>query len=182
MALTPLVNGDTGEEALDKINAGFTQTDTNEANTAVIQSKSFMSLSAASISNTSSTVHVDTDLIVAITPKSASSKLRVEFNAHFENTANGQTGVKGHIQKKVGAGAWTDILFGNQTNNFTERNSNVVNSGSRWEISSRTQIDSPGIEDEIKFKVTFAPITDTINMTYSDSRGIAMITVDEILE
>ena len=125
---------------------------------------------------TTSTSYTDlTGLSVAITPKSTSSKIMVEFHIGAHNTS-----VATVAQYKIVRGS-TDIGLGD-SGNGTQGTIGCTMNASRGETVSMKYLDSPATTSEVTYKIQAKVHSGTLDVNRRPSQysSISTITVTEI--
>lgn len=151
-----------------------------QANQIVIQEVSHRAAPTSDITNSSTTTYVSTGMLVAITPKSAVSKLVISAVCPFSWLSSAQRGFKYKIQKNVGGAGWTDILYGDE--NYSGYIRLGVAADNERMPNMATEIDSPGISDEIQFRVVYAAHVAGNTVTVEKDKGMHYLNVKEVLQ
>lgn len=144
----------------------------------LLQEISHRSAPTSDITNTSSSTYVSAGMLVAITPKSATSKLVIRAVAPFSWPSGSQRGIKLKIQKNIDSAGWTDIEYGDETYTGFVRTS--VAGEHAFMPSLETELDSPGITEEIEFRLAFTSFIDGSTTRCEKAPGMHYITVREI--
>ena len=173
MALTQVNNGDTGLVSRNKINAGFTQTDTNETDITALELNpllqyEFHNLLSGDVIN-STTSYVDSGLEVIITPRLSTSKLIVSFSINLE-LATSQTGFSIQV-------AWSDDNFSTETTR--NLNTTLVTNATTTKTTDTGKLEITNLDAETKVRLRFSARIGTFNVTFEPNEG-AFLDVSEI--